>query len=38
VLNTRILSLGVLTDENGVDVVVGGLVSLDGNTWSNIGE
>lgn len=37
-LNTRVLSLSVLTDENGVDVVVCSLVSLDGNTRSDVGE
>jgi hypothetical protein len=38
VLNTRVLSLGVFTNENSVDIVVGGLVSLDRNTWPNVGE
>jgi hypothetical protein len=38
VLNTRVLSLGVLSDKNGVDVVVSSLVSLDGNTWSDVGK
>jgi hypothetical protein len=38
VLDTRVLSLGVLSDEDGVDVVVSGLVSLDGNTRSDVGE
>jgi len=38
VLNTRVLSLSVLTDEDSVDVVVSSLVSLDGNTRSDVGE
>jgi hypothetical protein len=38
VLDTRVLSLGVLSDKNGVDVVVSGLVSLDGDTWSDVGK
>lgn len=37
-LDTRVLSLGVLTDENGVDVVVSSLVTVDGNTWANVCE
>lgn len=38
VLNTRVLSLGVFTDQNGVDIVVGSLVTLDGDTWTDVGE
>jgi hypothetical protein len=38
VLDTRVLSLGVFSDQNSVDVVVGGLVTLDRDTWSDIGE
>jgi hypothetical protein len=38
VLDTRVLSLGVFTDKNSVDIVVGGLVSLDGDTGSDIGK
>ena len=38
VLDTRVLSLGVLTDEDSVDVVVWGLESLDGDTWTNVGK
>jgi hypothetical protein len=38
VLDTRVLSLGVLTNENSVDVIVSSLVSLDGNTRSDVGE
>lgn len=37
-LDTRVLSLGVFTDENSVDVVVGGLVTLDGDTGSDVGK
>jgi hypothetical protein len=38
VLNTRVLSLGVLTDQDSVDIVVSGLVSLDGDTWADVGK
>lgn len=38
VLDTRVLALGVFTDEDSVDVVVGGLVALDGNTRADVGE
>lgn len=38
VLDTGVLSLGVLSDENGVDVVVGGLETDDGRARSNVGE
>lgn len=38
VLNTRVLSLRVLTYENSVNVVVWRLVALDGHTWPNVGE
>ena len=37
-LNARVLSLGVLTDEDGVDIVVGGLVALDRNTGTDVGK
>lgn len=37
-LNTRVLSLGVLTDKNSVDVVIGRLVPFYRNTWSDVGE
>lgn len=36
--NTRILSLGILSDEDSVDVIVRGLESWDGDTRSNVGE
>ena len=36
--NTRVFTLGILTDQNGVDVVVRGLETLDGNARTNIGE
>jgi hypothetical protein len=38
VLDTRVFSLGVLTDQDGVDVVVGCLVASDGSAWSDVGE
>ena len=38
VLDTGVLSLGVLTDEDGVDVVVGGLVALDGHARADVGK
>jgi hypothetical protein len=38
VLDARVFSLGVLTDENGVDTVVGGLVALDGLARTDVGE
>lgn len=37
-LDTRIFSLSVLTDEHGVDVVVGSLEALDGYARSDVGE
>ena len=38
VLDARVFSLGVLTDENGVDTIVGGLVALDGLARTDVGE
>lgn len=38
VLDAGVLALGVLTDEDGVDVVVGGLVSLDALAGTHVGE
>jgi hypothetical protein len=38
VLDTRVFSLGVLTDEDGVDVVVRRLETLDGNARADVGE
>ena len=37
-LDTGVLALGVLADENGVDVVVGGLEALDGHTGTDVRE
>jgi hypothetical protein len=37
-LNTRVLALGVLADENGVDVIIGSLVSLDRDARTDVGE
>lgn len=38
VLNARVLALGVLSDQDGVDVVVGGLVAGDGAAGSQVGK
>ena len=38
VFDTRILSLCIFSNENGVNVVVRGLVSFDRQTWSDVGE
>jgi hypothetical protein len=38
VLDTRVLSLGVLTDEDGVDVVIRRLETLDGHAGTDVGE
>ena len=38
VLDTGILSLSVFTDEDGVDVVVRGLETLNGHTRTDVGE
>lgn len=38
VLNTTVFTLGVFTDQDGVDVVVSGLVTLNRDTRSNVGE
>ena len=37
-LDTRILSFRVFTNQNGVDIIVRCLVPGDGNTWPNVGE
>lgn len=37
-LDARVLSLGVLADQDGVDVVVGGLVPSNGAAGADIGE
>lgn len=38
VLDTRVFSLGILSDQNGVDAVVGGLVANDGFARTDVGE
>lgn len=38
VLNTRVLSLSVFTNKDGIDVVVGSLEALDGETRTNVGK
>lgn len=35
-LDTRVFALSVLSNEDGVDIIVGGLVALDGCARSNI--
>lgn len=37
-LNTRVLSLSVLSDKNSVHIVVSGLVTSNRDTRSNVGE
>lgn len=38
VLNARVFTLGVLSDQDGVDVVVGGLVASDGSARTQVGK
>ena len=38
VFNARVFSFSVFTDEDGVDVVIGGFVPRDGFTGSYVGE
>ena len=38
VLDTGVFTLGVLTDQNSVDVIVGGLVAGNGAAGTNVGE
>ena len=37
-LNTRVFTLRIFTNQDGVDVVIRSLVALDGNTRANVGE
>lgn len=37
-LNARVLALGVLTDQDGVDIIVGGLETGDGAARAQVGE
>lgn len=37
-LNARVFTLGVLSDQNGIDVVIGGLVASDGSAGSQVSE
>ena len=37
-LNTRVFTLRIFTNQDGVDVVIRSLVALDGNAWADIGE
>lgn len=37
-LDTRVLSFRVFSNQDSVDIIVGGLVSLDGDTWSDVRE
>ena len=36
--NTRVLSFGILTNEDSINVVVGSLEALDRDTWSDVGK
>lgn len=38
VLNTRVFTLGILTDQDGVDVVIGSLETVNGHTRPDVGE
>lgn len=38
VLDTRVFSFGVFTDQNSVDVVIGGLETLDGAARADVGK
>jgi hypothetical protein len=38
VLDTRVLALRVLTDENSVDIIIRRLVALDRHAGTNVGE
>jgi hypothetical protein len=38
VLNTGVLALGVFSDCDNVNIIVGGLEALDGLAWTNVGE
>ena len=38
VLDARILSFRVFTNENGIDIIIWCLVSGNGNAWANVGE
>ena len=38
VLDARVFTLRVLPDENGVDILVGGLESPDGSAGTDVGE
>jgi hypothetical protein len=38
VLNAGVFTLGVLTDQDGVDIIVGGLVASDGAAGTDVGE
>ena len=38
VLDARVFSLGVFSNQDGVDVIVGRLVASDGSAWSDVGE
>lgn len=37
-LNARVFTLGVLSDQDGVDVIIGGLVASDGSAGSQVSE
>jgi hypothetical protein len=37
-LDTRVFTLGIFTNQNSVNIIIRGLVTLDGNTRSDISE
>ena len=38
VLDTRVLSFCVFTDENGVNIIIWCLISGNGDAWPDVGE
>jgi hypothetical protein len=38
VLDTGVFALSVFSDEDGVDIIVGRFIALDGFAWTNVGE
>ena len=38
VFNSTVFTFCVFTDEDSVDIGIGGFISLNGTTWTNIGK
>jgi hypothetical protein len=38
VLDTGVFTLGIFTNDNGVNVIVWCLETINGNTWSDVGK